>query len=53
MCEISIDVLAMMYIVGGTMLGWFGGKSWKHYKKRSKNSDTKPTSTDNGESLIT
>jgi len=34
MCNvINLDVIALMYIVGGSFLGWFGMKAYRKYSE--------------------
>lgn len=33
---INLDVIALMYIVGGGFLGWFGMKAYRKYSESKK-----------------
>ena len=42
-----VDSVFIMWAIGGAMLGWFGIKSWKKYKIRNQNTNSKPTEISN------
>lgn len=56
MCNvINLDVVALMYIVGGGFLGWFGMKAFRSYNKNivAKKTDESIDSIGDKESFST